>query len=70
MHFPFNKSRAHPWTRRRVELGEATLRILIVDDNQNAAEALAAYLSFERWNVKRRSAASRPFQWVLPGTRT
>ncbi|AME28187.1 MULTISPECIES: response regulator [Burkholderiaceae] len=52
MHLPFTKSRAHPWTLRRIELGEATLRILVVDDNRNAAEAIAAYLSFEKMDCQ------------------
>jgi CheY-like chemotaxis protein len=42
-----NKSISHALTKRRVELCGAQLRILVVDDNHNAAEALAAYLSFE-----------------------
>jgi len=36
-----------PWTNRRLAHGAARLRILIVDDNQNSAEALAIYLSYE-----------------------
>jgi two-component system OmpR family response regulator len=52
MHLPFAKSRSHPWTGRRINLGDAELRILIVDDNQNAAEALAAYLSFEKTDCR------------------
>jgi two-component system OmpR family response regulator len=52
MHLSSNKSRACPWTRRRIKLEEAVLRLLIVDDNQNAAEALAAYLSFEEINCQ------------------
>jgi two-component system OmpR family response regulator len=37
-----------PWIRRSFDLGGIQLRVLVVDDNHNAAEALAAYLSFER----------------------
>jgi len=52
MHRPSDKLRSRPWTRRRIELREAALRILIVDDNQNAAEALAAYLSFGKMDCR------------------
>ncbi|WP_075357187.1 response regulator [Caballeronia sordidicola] len=48
MHLSSNKSRLRPWTQRRIKLGKGTLRVLVVDDNQNAAEALAAYLAFEK----------------------
>lgn len=36
-----------PWTRRRVQLDGERLRVLVVDDNTNAAHALAMYLGFE-----------------------
>ena len=36
-----------PWTARRVALNGAALRVLVVDDNPNAALALAAYLGVE-----------------------
>ncbi|MBT2792933.1 response regulator [Paraburkholderia strydomiana] len=36
-----------PWTLRRVPLDGAALRVLVVDDNRNAALAMAAYLSLE-----------------------
>jgi two-component system, OmpR family, response regulator len=36
-----------PWIRRSFDLAGIQLRVLVVDDNHNAAEALAAYLSFE-----------------------
>ncbi|CAD6552820.1 Regulator of RpoS [Paraburkholderia kirstenboschensis] len=36
-----------PWTARRVPVNGARLRVLVVDDNHNAALALAAYLSLE-----------------------
>jgi hypothetical protein len=41
------KIASHPWTKRNFDLGGIQLRVLVVDDNHNAAEALAAYLSFE-----------------------
>jgi two-component system, OmpR family, response regulator len=37
----------HPWTRRSFDLGGLQLRVLVVDDNHNAAEAMMAFLSFE-----------------------
>ncbi|RKE24342.1 response regulator receiver domain-containing protein [Paraburkholderia sp. BL23I1N1] len=36
-----------PRTARRIPLSGAKLRVLVVDDNQNAAHALAAFLSLE-----------------------
>jgi len=36
-----------PWIRRSFDLGGIQLRVLVVDDNHNAAEAMAAYLAFE-----------------------
>jgi two-component system, OmpR family, response regulator len=36
-----------PWTARRVPLNGDRPRVLVVDDNQNAALALAAYLTLE-----------------------
>lgn len=46
--YPYLKnSLARPWSNRRVASPTASLRILVVDDNQNAAEAIAAYLSRE-----------------------
>jgi two-component system OmpR family response regulator len=40
-------SLARPWTERRVPGHSTPLRVLIVDDHKDGAEALAAYLSFE-----------------------
>ncbi|QIE29399.1 Response regulator receiver domain protein (plasmid) [Caballeronia sp. SBC1] len=37
----------HLWTNRRVQVNGEQMRVLVVDDNHNAAEALATYLSFE-----------------------
>lgn len=47
-----NSPRPLPWTQRRVILDGAVLRVLIVDDNQNAAEALAAYFANERMECR------------------
>ena len=44
----------HPWIRRSFDLCGMPLRILVVDDNRNAAEAMASYLSIE--NMKCRVA--------------
>lgn len=41
------KIASHPWTRRSFDLRGKPLRVLVVDDNHNAAEAMASYLSFE-----------------------
>ncbi|MEM5371267.1 response regulator [Paraburkholderia azotifigens] len=35
----------HPWTERRVALQGVRLRVLVVDDNRDGADALAVYLS-------------------------
>lgn len=48
MHSYPQKPLSHRWTRRRVLLGGSALRVLVADDNRNAADALAAYLSFDR----------------------
>jgi two-component system OmpR family response regulator len=46
--YPYLKnSLARPWTNRHLYFKTAQLRVLIVDDNENGAEALAAYLSLE-----------------------
>ncbi|SAL61222.1 response regulator receiver protein [Caballeronia terrestris] len=42
-----HSGRCHPWTERLVQADSSQLRVLVVDDNASAAEALAAYLSFE-----------------------
>jgi CheY-like chemotaxis protein len=44
--FPIN-DRLRPWTNRRIRVGNARLRLLVVDDNPNSAHALVAYLSLE-----------------------
>ena len=47
---PFSKlfQRApRPWTARRVPLNQARLRVLVVDDNHDAALAMTVYLSLE-----------------------
>jgi two-component system OmpR family response regulator len=42
-----SKIASHPWTRRSIDVGGRQPRVLVVDDNHNAAEAMAAFLSFE-----------------------
>jgi CheY-like chemotaxis protein len=37
---------AHTWTARRARSDEQKLRLLLVDDNRNGVEALAAMMSF------------------------
>jgi len=39
--------RAAVWTSRRVTRGASKLRVLVVDDNVSAAQALATYLAYE-----------------------
>lgn len=46
MHIYLKNSRVRPWSTRQTNT-VGRLRVLVVDDNQNAAEALAAYLTFE-----------------------
>jgi CheY-like chemotaxis protein len=45
VHSHLKNSLARPWSERRIVSPTAPLRVLVVDDNQNAAEAIAAYLS-------------------------
>ena len=40
-------ARAAVWTSRRVRRGASKIRVLVVDDNVSAAQALATYLSLE-----------------------
>jgi two-component system OmpR family response regulator len=40
------------WTDRRIKRYNVPLRVLVVDDNHNAAEALAAFLAFERMDCR------------------
>ncbi|MFT4432324.1 response regulator [Caballeronia sp. 15715] len=46
------KAAAHPWIRRSFNLDGMPLRLLVVDDNQNAAAAMASYLSFESMDCR------------------
>jgi two-component system, OmpR family, response regulator len=46
-HVSVSKIVPDPWIRRSFDLAGMALRVLVVDDNHNAAEALVAYLSFE-----------------------
>jgi two-component system, OmpR family, response regulator len=41
------KDKLRAWTERRIRIGNARLRVLVVDDNSNSAHALVAYLSIE-----------------------
>lgn len=41
------KSLSRAWTNRRIATYTEPLRVLVVDDNKNGAEALAAYLSLD-----------------------
>jgi two-component system, OmpR family, response regulator len=43
----WNNVRARVWTQRRINATREPLRVLVVDDNREAAEALATYLTFE-----------------------
>jgi two-component system OmpR family response regulator len=45
VHPYLKNSLARPWSKRRIVSLTAPLRVLVVDDNENAAEAIAAYLS-------------------------
>jgi PleD family two-component response regulator len=47
MHSNLIKIASHPWTKSSFGHGGIQLRVLVVDDNHNAAEAMAAYLPFE-----------------------
>jgi CheY-like chemotaxis protein len=42
-----HQSACQPWTKRRVKVTTPQLRVLVVDDNVNAGEALLAYLQSE-----------------------
>jgi len=44
VHAYLKNSLARPWTERRIS-SQRPLRVLVVDDNENGANALAAYLS-------------------------
>jgi CheY-like chemotaxis protein len=48
MHPQPSKSPIQKWTGRTVDVHQPQLRVLVVDDNANAADALAAYLSSDR----------------------
>jgi two-component system, OmpR family, response regulator len=47
VHSYVKNSPARAWTERRVPINVAPLRVLIVEDNEIGAEALAAYLTIE-----------------------
>jgi two-component system, OmpR family, response regulator len=52
MHKSSKEGVPSPWTQRKVDLEGARMRVLVVDDNQNAAEALAVYFSLERMECR------------------
>jgi two-component system OmpR family response regulator len=52
LHPNSNLSLSHLWTQRRVNVKAARLRVLVVDDNQNAAEALASYLTLQEMDCR------------------
>jgi hypothetical protein len=54
--------RAAVWTSGPVTLGADKIRVLVVEDNVAAAQALATYLSLEGWERE----AHVPWNW--PGT--
>ena len=45
-------ARNHIWTERRVSAAGSRLRVLVVDDNQNAADALAMYMHLEVLDIR------------------
>ncbi len=44
--------RARIWTNRRVASETGDFRVLVVDDNENAADALAVYLQYENLDIQ------------------
>lgn len=58
----------HPWIRRSFDLCGMPLRILVVDDNRNAADAMASHLSSENMDCRvaygGREAIAIGIQWA------
>jgi PleD family two-component response regulator len=48
----WDTARNRIWTERRVRAAGTRLRVLVVDDNQNAADALAMYLHLEDLDIR------------------
>ena len=48
----WDTARNRIWTERRVRAAGTHLRVLVVDDNQNAADALAMYLHLEDLDIR------------------
>ncbi|SAL21936.1 response regulator receiver protein [Caballeronia sordidicola] len=48
----WQSARARLWTGRKVTSGVDRFRVLVVDDNQDAADALAMYLEFENLELR------------------
>lgn len=44
--------RVRRWTDRRIETADLPLQVLVVDDDENAAAALAAYLTLEKMECR------------------
>lgn len=45
-------TRARIWSSRKVPADSAAFRVLVVDDNENAADALAVYLQYENLEIQ------------------
>ena len=50
--FVMESEKCFVWKRPRAVPPNRSSRVLVVDDNQNAAQALAAYLSLEGMDVR------------------
>lgn len=57
-------STCQTWSARRVRVLNAMPRVLVVDDNVNAAEALATYLSFEGVEARTASGCTEALRCV------
>lgn len=65
---PLEGTRARVWTSRKIACDSGPLRVLVVDDNKNAADALTMYLQQENLDVKAayggRAAVDRSEEWM------
>lgn len=48
----WDTARNRIWTERRVRAADTRLRVLVVDDNQDATDALAMYLHLEALDIR------------------